>query len=314
MAFDFAAVSAPFRMQPGLRRVGPHARHLTPHGPGTRSFDEKLGVLQHWPTEALVAAPGFDAARALETLSAQAALEHPAVWRRHAAGDAEALLLGWRVRGDGVVSGDGSAAIGALLRALPAEWRLAALACLAFVEDLAVIDGTTARIPWIAACLPSHWAPADKVGRHFAEVHAPVADNQTLLAAGEHLARLVSGEERWERFVWTVTTCPTLQMHPAHAAPSLWPEADDPQALASHAHFRTERQTFLPVRGAGQALFTIHVESRPLAEAVATREQAHALHDAIASMSDAVLAYRGLAPARGRLLQWLAARADGRTA
>ena len=33
------------------------------------------------------------------------------------------------------------------------------------------------------------------------------------------------------------------------------------------------------------------------------------LHDALASMSDAVLAYRGLTPARDRLLHWLSARA-----
>lgn len=310
MAFDFAAVRAPFRMQPGLRRLGPDARHLTPHGPGARTFEEKLGVLRDRPADALAAAPGFDPGPALATLGARAALEHPHAWRQHAIDDGEALRLGWRVRGE-VVSGDGPAAIGAVLRALPAPWRLAGLASLAFVEDLAVIDGASACIPWIAACLPSHWAPAEKVGRHFAEVHAPVADNGMLLAAGERLARLVSDAQAWERFVWTVTPCPTLQMHPTHVGPRTWPADGDADALAARAFFRTERQTFLPVPGAGQAVFTIHVDSQPLAAAVGTRDQARALHDAIASMSPAVLAYRGLGAARERLLQWLAARADG---
>lgn len=310
MAFDFAAVRAPFRMHPGLRRLGPDARHLTPHGPGARAFEEKLGVLRDRSADALVAAPGFDPGPALATLGARAALEHPYAWRQHAIGDGEALRLGWRVRGE-VVSGDGPAAIGAVLRALPAPWRLAGLASLAFVEDLAVIDGASACIPWIAACLPSHWAPAEKVGRHFATVHAPVADNALLLAAGEQLARLVSGAQAWERFVWTVTPCPTLQMHPAHVGPGSWPAGGDAGALAARAFFRTERQTFLAVPGAGQAVFTIHIDSQPLAAAVGTRDQARALHDAIASMSPAVLAYRGLGAARERLLQWLAARADG---
>lgn len=310
MAFDFAAVSAPFRMQPGLRRLGAQARHLTPHGPGTRSFDEKVEVLRRWPHDALVAVSGFEAGPALDTLSTRAAQEHPQAWRRHGADDAEALHLGWRVRGD-EVSGHGPAAIGDLLRALPGAWRLAGLASLAFVEDFAVIDGATAVIPWIAACLTSHWAPGDKVGRHFAAVHAPVADNRVLLAAGDHLARLVSGQERWERFVWTVTACPTLQMHPAHSAPRDWPDSADADALAAQAHFRTERQTFLPVAGANQALFTIQVESRPLAAAIGTPERARALHDAIATMSPAVLAYRNLAPARARLLAWLAAQTGG---
>jgi hypothetical protein len=53
-------------------------------------------------------------------------------------------------------------------------------------------------------------------------------------------------------------------------------------------------------------VFTIHVESRPLAEAVDTAEHARQLHDALASMSPAVLGYRGLTEAQPRLLVWLA--------
>jgi hypothetical protein len=75
------------------------------------------------------------------------------------------------------------------------------------------------------------------------------------------------------------------------------------------ATFRTERQTFIPVPGAGQAIFTIHVESRPLTQAATGAEVAKPLHAALSSMSDAVLAYRGLSSARDRLLAWLATRA-----
>jgi hypothetical protein len=39
---------------------------------------------------------------------------------------------------------------------------------------------------------------------------------------------------------------------------------------------------------------------------VSAAEDARRLHDALASMSDAVLAYKNLAPARDRLLAWLA--------
>lgn len=58
-----------------------------------------------------------------------------------------------------------------------------------------------------------------------------------------------------------------------------------------------------------QAIFTIHVESQPLAAAIATHEEARQLHDALASISAAVLAYRGLTGARERLLGWLSQRA-----
>jgi len=106
--------------------------------------------------------------------------------------------------------------------------------------------------------------------------------------------------------VWTVTACPSLQMHPAHVGAYGWPQGVDAHTLAARAFFRTEHQTFVPVPSIRQAVFTIGVEIRPLAEAVTTPDQAQQLHDAIASMSPAVLAYRGLVPARDRLLQWLA--------
>ena len=307
MPFDFDAVVAPFRMQPGLRRLATGAHHLTPNRPGDRALAEKLTALTHWPHDALVSGPGFEARAALDALCAQAALEHPDAFAWDGASRAEARQLGWAVHGESV-RGDGAADLGACLSALAPAWRLPGLLCLAFAEDFAVIDGATTCIPWIAVCLPSHWAPADKVGRPFAQVHAPVADNAVLIAASDHLARLVTGSERWERFVWTVTPTAALQMHPKHTEPAPWPPDADADRLAAQAFFRTERQTFIPVAGT-QAVFTIHVESRPLADAVDAPARARRLHDALASMSPGVLAYRGLAPARDRLLAWLAARA-----
>ncbi len=51
---------------------------------------------------------------------------------------------------------------------------------------------------------------------------------------------------------------------------------------------------------------------QPLARAIDTPARAAALHAALASMSEAVLAYRHLAVARPALLAWLAALAGGR--
>lgn len=306
MPFDFAAVAVPFRMQPGLRRLAPGTPQLTPNRPGDAALQAKLQVLAHHADEALLQAPGFDAAPVLEQLVAHAAQEHPAALRIARDG-LEAPLLGWSLRG-GRVAGDGPAPIGAALAALPPGWRRAGLLALAFAEDFAVVDGATATIPWLAVCLPSHWSPRQKVGRHFAEVHAPVADNRVLLAASDHLARLVTGQERWERFVWTVSPDGALDHHPGRTRLPPWRAGDDADALAARAWFRTERQTFIPAPALGQAIFTIHVEVRPLAAAITAPDEAARLHDAIASMSEAVLAYRGLVAARDRLLAWLAAR------
>ena len=314
MPFDFAAVRSPFRMQPGLRRLAPGEPQLTPNELGDKALREKLAVLAAHPTRALVAAPAFDAAPALRALCLHASAEHPGAFIAEADRGWTALNLGWGVRGDAVV-GTGPASIGACLRALPEPWRLPGLLALAFAEDFAVVDASSGRIPWLAVCLPSSWAPEAKVGKHFTDVHAPVADNALLISAADHLMRLVTRPERWERFVWTISRHGTLAQHPLHGNAASWPDSDtgvdaaaDAGALAAKAFFRTERQTFIPVPGFEQAVFTIHVENEPLASAIDSPAHARQLHDALESMSPAVLAYRGLTDVRGRLLAWLGAR------
>jgi hypothetical protein len=179
---------------------------------------------------------------------------------------------------------------------------------LAFEQDFAVLDGASTTLPWLCVCAPSHWAPEEKLGLPFTAVHAPVADNQLLLGAARQLAQLVTGGGEWERSVWTISPSGRHDQHPYRQPRTPWPqeEGDD---FARQLFLRAERQTFFPIPGrAGQAVFTIHVMLQPLAEVVATPAHAARLHEALATMSDAVLAYKGLTPARDRLLAWLKAR------
>jgi len=255
-----------------------------------------------------VAVPGFDADPVLRAIAAESARAGPPAFTVDGSGEAAAPLLGWSLRA-GLPHGDGDPAIGTLLSALPAAQRPVALLALAFEEDFAVIDGRDATVPWLAVCLPSRWAPEEKVGRHFAQIHAPVADNALLLEASDRLARLVSGPDRWERFVWTVSADPRLHQHPARGAVP-WPAGVGAEALLAMASFRHEHQTFIPMPDEARAVFTIRIGSDRLEAALTTREHALRLHDALASMSAAVLAYRGLAGVREPLLEGLRRRAD----
>jgi dimethylamine monooxygenase subunit A len=304
--FDFAQITAPFRMQPGLRRVAPGQAQLTASRPNGRHLREKMAVLATTADEALVAVPGFDPLPAMHAIAREARLAAQPAFDFEGPGACAAPLLGWRLR-DGRPEGDGEAAIGELLTALPAEKRATALLCLAFEEDFAIIDGAAATIPWLAVCLPSRWAPEEKVGRHFAQVHAPVADNALLIEAGERLARLVTGTDRWERFVWTLSADPRLHQHPGRGKVA-WPEGADAEAIAAQASFRHEHQTFIPLPDTGQAVFTIRIGSERLDDALRSRDDATRLHDALASMSSSVLAYRGLEAVRERLLEALRRR------
>jgi hypothetical protein len=180
---------------------------------------------------------------------------------------------------------------------------------LAFEEDFAVLDGAGGTLPWLCVCVPSHWAPEDKLGLPFAGVHAPVADNQALLAAGPRLVQLATSGERFERFVWTITPSDRFDQHPRRRPRLPWPEETRPEAFAQQCFLRVERQTFLPVADApGQAVFTIRVMLQPLAEAAAAPAAARRLHASLGSMTGVVLAYKNLAPARERLLAWLQER------
>lgn len=258
--FDLPPISAPFRMQPGLRRLAAPARHLTPLVPGSALWEEKRQVVAAGTSRVAVA--DFDPAPALAAIREQAAAE-----------------------------------------GLPCTEPLE----LAFEEDFAVLDGADGTLPWLAVCVPSHWAPEDKLGLPFAAVHAPVPDNGLLLAAQHQLVQLATSGERWERSVWTVSPSARHDQHPARHVREPWPGTTDPAAFAAACFLRAERQTFFPVgRGTRQAVFTIRMMLQPLEQYAATADQAARLHAALASMSDAVAAYKGLAPARERLLAWLA--------
>jgi len=195
---------------------------------------------------------------------------------------------------------------GILLQAGPLELQL--------LQDLAVLDLATGCVPWMCVCLPSGWAPEDKLGLSLAAIHAPVADSAGLAAAWPHLARLLAGGSHWERFVWSISPSPRHDQHPRRRPRQPWPRTSDPVEFAHGCYLRSERQTFFPVlardgRPLAQAVFTITVALQPLTDAVRDDWQARRLHDALQSMSPAVQAYKGLAGAQVRLLQWLTLRA-----
>lgn len=180
---------------------------------------------------------------------------------------------------------------------------------LCFEEDFAVLDGATGKLPWLCICVPSHWAPEDKLGLDLAALHGPVADNAALVAASRQLVSLVTAGDCWERFVWTISPSPRYDQHPRRRPRQPWPDTADDDAFARQCWLRAERQSFFPVgHGTRQAVFAIRVMLQPLAEAIQGPGRAQRLHDSLASMSQPVLDYKNLGPARSPLLRWLRSR------
>jgi dimethylamine monooxygenase subunit A len=292
----------PFRMQPGLK--------LTPITPGSAAFEEKLKVLSDAAQDGLLMTPGFDHMPALRRAFAQLAHEHPDVVKSEA-GAWFLPLLGMHINTDTGICSCDMRTLNEVKQAIqitvslkkPAAWAALALTVL---EDLAVLRAPQGELELLSVCLPSHWAPQEKIGKPFVQVHAPVADNTVLLAAAQGLMRLVTnkGDDRWERYVWTLTPSLALDGHPKRQHRE-WLQSSDDAAFASSIAFRLERQTFIALPENQQAIFTINVQTAPLFEALSVDELAQ-LRESLASMSDAVLSYRSFGAVRERLLNILA--------
>ncbi|HEX5737236.1 MAG TPA: heme-dependent oxidative N-demethylase subunit alpha family protein, partial [Hydrogenophaga sp.] len=182
-------------------------------------------------------------------------------------------------------------------------------------DPATVAQGTsTMRTRFLSVCFPSNWNPAHKLGLDFTAIHAPVADNALLQAGARGIIDMAFRQAPMLRHVWLLTPSADLPQHP-DTRRLRWDEvltqADAPAAsgrLVDRLCFRVERQTTLPLPALRRGVFFIRVMVCPLAQVLAVAPgRAAELHAALATMSDAVLAYRGMAAVRERLLAELTA-------
>ena len=179
-------------------------------------------------------------------------------------------------------------------------------------EDFVVLhdesdDGAgTMRARFLSVCFPSNWDPAGKLGMDFAAIHAPVADNALLQAGARGIIDMAFRQAPMLRHVWLLTPGGDLAQHP-ETRRTRW---DDAVAAADAAggrlidqvFFRVERQTTLPLPTLRRGVFFIRVLVAPLTDVLAVAPgRAAELREALLSMSDAVVAYRGMAAVRERL-------------
>jgi len=133
--------------------------------------------------------------------------------------------------------------------------------------------------------LPSGWDPREKAGMTFAEIHLPVADNELIMKAADHIAKTISAKGPYIRHVWAISNTGSLSRRP-----DLVPERADDDL--DQLWFRCERQTTIPVDGRA-SLFLIRVYVAPLREIFRDDANRIKIIDSINSMSDAVIDYKG---------------------
>ncbi len=167
-------------------------------------------------------------------------------------------------------------------------------------EDLAVIQRDGDR-HWLAAihlCFPNHWAAEDKIGKTFAEIHAPVAGIEPINRQADKLVdAMIRATTGYVRFVWGIATDTELNHHPSRPLGRQF-DPNHPRAF-----LRIERQTIRGFPEVDASLFTIRTYFEDIA-ALPADKRAKVI-SAIESMSPALLDYKGLAACRDDLLAWL---------
>ena len=271
MDFDFAQISTPFRMRPGLARLPSDAVHLTPLRPGSPLHAEKLAIHRTGTTRHAV--PGFDATAALATLRAQA------LHAGASAQDLDRIALELLVEEDLVVLDTRTGTLPWMCVSVPSRWapeEKLGRALPEVHEPVADGEALAAALPHMLRVLANgtHWeryvwtlTPSPRYDQHPGRqplVHWPDTDNPDAFIRQSFL--------RAER--QTFIPVPDID-----GAPS------------------------------AQVVFTIRVMVEPLVQAIHSPDDALRLRDALASMSDAVLTYKNLAQARPMLLRGLAQHA-----
>ncbi len=146
-------------------------------------------------------------------------------------------------------------------------------------EDVAVMH--QGKLAAICFCFPSGFVPSERVGMLLGDIHRPVADGEMLVKASPGIARVMTEQPSFRRWVWTVTNNPNLSNHPLTKLDTVPQSIDD-------LYFRWETQTTARV-DKETSLFFVKVDVVPLKQVWNKR-----ILESINSMSDAVLEYKNL--------------------
>lgn len=163
-------------------------------------------------------------------------------------------------------------------------------------------DGPSAgEAELLHVCFPSAWDPRARAGADFAALHAPVPHGEVLQRSAPQVVRAMVAKGPFVRYVWSLAPDARLDRNPRRHP--------DPAATVGPESmwFRVERQTVMPLPELQRALFTIRVYMAPLASVAVGAERRRTLASAVASMDEALLAYKGIGEGRDALLAWLEA-------
>lgn len=154
------------------------------------------------------------------------------------------------------------------------------------------------RLRAAVVCFPSWWAVTEKIGLTLDEIHGVVPGLNPAMAPviGPFLDKLRPGAP-CERANWGLAATPELNLHPALGRPRLV------AGLRIESMWvRIEDQILAAMPATGGILFGIRLRVLPVAAFLADPALRAGLGRALATMSDELAAYKGLADVRADLI------------
>jgi hypothetical protein len=150
-------------------------------------------------------------------------------------------------------------------------------------------------------CFPSSWSLEEKMGRPLEEIHGVVPGLNTQLARpiSGFLAKMAPGVS-WLRANWGLSRSSELNQHPVRKLPRL-----DASVRADEVWLRVEWQSLVALPANQGVLFGMRIEVLSLAQMKEDPVVAEGLRRALRTMPEAMAAYKGIAPARERIVSFL---------
>jgi len=176
-------------------------------------------------------------------------------------------------------------------------------------EDLAIMQVNTqgqGKLLALHLCAPNHWAATDKIGKDFLSIHQSVPGMERINQRANEINLATLNKGPFIRFAWGLATDTRLNHHPvgpSNISGNNW-RGRQFNPSRPELFLRVERQTLTGFASEGLVLFTIRSYFYDVQKLKA--EQKQQLFDAIHTMKEETLRYKGLINSKKTIECWLA--------
>ena len=175
-------------------------------------------------------------------------------------------------------------------------------------EDLAVMqidESGDGKVIALHLCAPNHWAAQDKIGKDFVSIHSPVPGMERINQRNREINNACLNKGPFVRFAWGLSADKFLNHHP-QPSPGIpvkqW-QGRQFNAEQPELYMRVERQTLQGFLKDRMVLFTIRTYFYDVMEI--SQQHKRSILDAIHSMDETTLNYKGLVKTGSNIIHWL---------